>query len=196
MSNMKLCAIDTETTNVDFLKAKVVELSILPLTDNYDPDESIKPLNILVNPGEVELDLGKEALSFNKISRESILKEGVNLGTLTAYIKNWMDSYGITSIEPLAHNWIYDRAVLRNSMGFKDVEYMFYRRAKDSHTAAVFVNDLYKSKGLKKPFAKTNLSAMAEFFGMKSEGAHRALQDCLMSAFVYKNLMEMLQVKQ
>ena len=192
MSNMKLCAIDTETTNIDFLKARVVELTILPLTDTYDPDESMKPLNILVNPGEVELDLGKEALSFNKIERETILKEGVNTGTLGAHIKNWMDSNGISSIEPLAHNWIYDRSVLRNSLDFSMIETMFYRRAKDSHTAAVFVNDLYKFKGKKKPFAKTNLSAMAEYFGMKAEGAHRDHQDCLMSAFVYKNLMNMI----
>lgn len=192
MSNMRLCAVDTETTHIDFLKAKAVELTILPLTDDFEPDTTIKPLNILINPGIVELDLGKEALEFNKISKESILKEGIISSTLTAHIRNWMDSNGITSIEPLAHNWIYDRVILRNSMPFEDVERIFYRRAKDSHTAAVFVNDLYKFKGKKRPFAKTNLSAMASYFGMNTEGAHRALQDCVMSAFVYKNLMNMI----
>jgi len=193
MSNMKLCAIDTETTHIDFLKAKAVELTILPLTSEFDPDESIKPLNILVNPGEMELDLGAEALAFNGIDRKQVLAEGVYCNNLSAHIRNWMDTYGITSIEPLAHNWVYDRVVLRNSMEFKDVESIFYRRAKDSHTAAVFVNDLYKSRGKERPFKKTNLSAMAEYFGMNTEGAHRALQDCIMSAFVYKNLMTMIK---
>lgn len=192
MSNMKLCAIDTETTHIDFLRAKAVELTILPLTSEFDPDESIKPLNILVNPGEMELDLGAEALAFNGIDRKQVLAEGVYCNNLSAHIRNWMDTYGITSIEPLAHNWVYDRVVLRNSMEFKDVESIFYRRAKDSHTAAVFVNDLYKFMGKEKPFKKTNLGAMAEFFGMKAEGAHRAYADCVMSAFVYKNLMNMI----
>jgi DNA polymerase III epsilon subunit-like protein len=192
-SNMKLCAIDTETTHIDFLKAKAVELTILPLTDEFEQDNSMKPLNILVNPGEEELDLGKEALSFNKIERSRIITEGVNSATLTAHIRNWMESNGITSIEPLAHNWVYDRVVLRNSMPFDDVERIFYRRAKDSHTAAVFVNDVYKSRGKERPFKKTNLSAMAEYFGMDTKGAHRALQDCIMSAFVYKNLMTMIK---
>jgi DNA polymerase III epsilon subunit-like protein len=190
---MQLCAIDTETTHIDFLRAKAVELTILPLTEDYEPDQTMKPLNILVNPGVVELDLGKEALSFNKIDREKILTEGVNSATLTAHIKNWMDENKITSIEPLAHNWIYDRVILRNSMEFDDVERIFYRRAKDSHTAAVFVNDLYKFKGKKPPFRYTGLSKMAEYFGMDTSGAHRALQDCLMSAFVYKNLMNMIK---
>jgi inhibitor of KinA sporulation pathway (predicted exonuclease) len=153
----------------------------------------MKPLNILVNPGEEELDLGKEALAFNKIERSRIITEGVHAATLTAHIRNWMESNGITSIEPLAHNWVYDRVVLRNSMPFDDVERIFYSRAKDSHTAAVFINDLYKSRGKERPFKKTNLSAMAEYFGMNTEGAHRALQDCIMSAFVYKNLFNMIK---
>jgi DNA polymerase III epsilon subunit-like protein len=192
-SNMRLCAIDTETTHIDFLKAKAVELTILPLTPEFEPDETIKPLNCLVNPGEMELDLGKEALEFNGINRKQILTEGVNSDILGKHIRKWMHTYKITSIEPLAHNWVYDRVVLRNSLSFEDVESIFYRRAKDSHTAAVFVNDVYKSKGKEKPFKKTNLSAMAEYFGMDTKGAHRALKDCLMSAFVYKNLMNMIK---
>jgi DNA polymerase III epsilon subunit-like protein len=188
---MKLCALDTETTHIDFLKAKVVELTILPLTPEFEPDETIKPLNCLVNPGEAELNLGYEALSFNGIDKNRVLTEGVHIVNLSTHIRVWMQTYGITSIEPLAHNWVYDRVVLRNSLSFNDVESIFYRRAKDSHTAAVFVNDLYKSMGKEKPFKKTNLSAMAEYFGMDTKGAHRALQDCLMSAFVYKNLLSM-----
>jgi DNA polymerase III epsilon subunit-like protein len=190
---MKLCALDTETTHIDFLKAKVVELTILPLTSEFEPDTDIKPLNCLVNPGEADLNLGHEALSFNGIDKNQVLTEGVHIINLSTHIRVWMQTYGITSIEPLAHNWVYDRVVLRNSMPFEDVESIFYRRAKDSHTAAVFVNDLYKSMGKERPFKKTNLSAMAEYFGMNPEGAHRALQDCIMSAFVYKNLMTMIK---
>jgi DNA polymerase III epsilon subunit-like protein len=193
---MKLCAIDTETTNIDSSKARVVEITILPLTEQFEPDTSIVPLSTLVNPGKHQLDLGKEALAFNKIPRSKILKEGIKSKDLTEYIRKWMEDNSISTIEPLAHNWAYDRTVLRNTLEFNAIERLFYRRAKDSHTSAVFINDVYKMLGKKKPFAKTNLSAMAEYFGMSSKDAHTATGDCLMTAFVYKNLLKMVSVNE
>jgi DNA polymerase III epsilon subunit-like protein len=192
---MKLCAIDTETTDIDFAKAHIVEICILPLNDDYSPDKNIKPLNILINPGAAELERGNIALSFNKIGKDDILKNGLPETEFLGYLKGWMAANGIDIIEPLAHNWVYDRAVLRNLLGFDEVEKLIYRRAKDSHTAAVFVNDLFASKGVPKPFKQTRLSEMVKYFGMREENTnfHRAYDDCIASAFVYQCLLGMIK---
>ncbi len=185
------CSVDTETDNIDFYVANVVELSIVPLIDNFDINTNIKPLTCLVNPGESVLSNldGGQALAFNKIGRDTILKDGIPAEQMVGFIKGWMFSNGITEIHPLAHNWVFDRCVLRKLLGHKESEKMFYRRAMDSHCLAVSINDRYEIFGQKKPFEQTNLGALAKFFEIKNDGAHRAEFDCIMTAQVYKKLL-------
>jgi DNA polymerase III epsilon subunit-like protein len=186
------CAVDTETDNIDFYVANVVELSIVPLTNDFELDPQIKPLTVLVNPGEEELGRldGGKALAFNKISRDTILKDGIPVDDINAFIEGWMFSYDITEIHPLAHNWIFDRCVLRKMMGHEKVEKTFYRRAMDSHCLSVAINDRYELFGQDKPFKQTRLTALAEYFGIKNDGAHRAEFDCVMTAQIYKKLLQ------
>lgn len=186
------CAVDTETDNIDFFVANVVELSIVPLNDNFEVNNDIKPLTCLVNPGEEvlgKLDNG-QALAFNKIGRDTILKDGLPSDYMVEYIKGWMFANGITEIHPLAHNWAFDRCVLRRLLGHKDSEKIFYRRAMDSDRLAVSINDRYEMFGKEKPFKQTKLSYLAKFFGIKNDGAHRAEFDCIMTAEVYRKLLQ------
>lgn len=190
---MKICAVDTETTDVDMSKAKIVELSILPLNMNYTVDTDMKPFSVLVNPGPEALDRGSEALAFNKIGRDTIEKDGVPSEALLPMVRGWMMANGFDTIQPLGHNWGYDRAVLINNFGAKEVERIFFRRSKDSHTAALFVNDIFSSLGRGDFFRSTRLSDLAKHFRFDASGAHRALFDCEMSAKVYKKLIEIIK---
>ena len=186
------CAVDTETDNIDCYIANIVELSIVPLVDNFEVNHTIKPLTCLVNPGEDQLAVadGGQALAFNKIGRDTILKDGIPAEDMVGYIKGWMFSNGITSIHPLAHNWSFDRTVLRKLLGHKNTDSILYRRAMDSHSLAVSINDRYELAGQEKPFKQTRLNALAEHFGIENEGAHRAEFDCIMTAQVYRKLLK------
>jgi len=186
----KICAIDTETTSVDLMTAEAVELSIVPLHNDYKIDINIRPLELIINPGKLALDEGSEALSFNKIGRDYILKDGIPKEDVRGYIKGWMGTNNISTIIPLAHNWVFDRIVLTRLIGTTATEKLIYRRAKDSHSLAVAINDRYELFGKKCPFAQTRLGFLAEYFGFSSDGAHRAKYDCMMTAQVYRKLLE------
>ena len=185
-----VCALDTETQEVDLLKAEAVELAIVPLLNNYDPDPKRSPLELLINPGLQALDEGSEALAFNKIGRDHLLKDGLPKEEVRGYLKGWMVSNNIDVIVPLAHNWVFDRIVMCRLIGTKATEELIFRRAKDSHSLAVSINDRYVFHGQKAPFTQTRLSFLAEFFGIDPEGAHRAKFDCLMTAKIYQELMK------
>jgi DNA polymerase III epsilon subunit-like protein len=144
----------------------------------------------LVNPGEYALAMGNEALEFNKIPLDEIRKSPNNEQFMDLF-KKWMADHNIESILPLGHNWSYDRVVLRTLMG-KDSEKYFFRRARDSHSLAVSINDWYEFNGKEKPFKETKLTSLAEYFGISSNGAHRGLKDCEMTAEVYRNLLKMM----
>jgi DNA polymerase III epsilon subunit-like protein len=188
----KKCVIDTETNGVDLLEAIAVEISIVPLTDNFEIDTNIKPLSTLINPGEDALDFPKaqEALAFNKIGKDTILKDGYPYDDFGGFLQGWMYANDISVIVPLAHNWVFDRIVMCRLLGTDMVEKLIFRRAMDSHTLAIAINDQYELFGKPKPFKQTRLTALAEQFGIKADGAHRAEFDCIMTAQVYKKLLE------
>jgi DNA polymerase III epsilon subunit-like protein len=189
------CAIDTETTNIDSMKAHAVEITILPLTEYYDIDTSKKHLTTLINPGIKALDEGAESLKFNKIPREDIISQGIPSIDFTPMLAKWMKENSIDMIVPLGHNYNpYDSVVMKTLMGFETYERMLYRRAKDSHTFAICINDIYAFKGLKRPFVKTSLQYLTEYFGIPSEGAHRSYKDSEMTAQVYKRLLSMVSI--
>lgn len=186
----RICAIDTETTDVDLLKAEAVELAIVPVRNDFSIEEHMKPLELIINPGKQALDDGSEALAFNKIGRDHILKDGIPKEDVRGYIKGWMDANDISLIIPLAHNWVFDRIVMCRLIGTKATESLIYRRAKDSHSLAVSINDRYDFFGKKPPFSQTRLSFLADYFGICPEGAHRAKYDCIMTAQVYRELLK------
>lgn len=188
----KKCVIDTETNGVDLLTAVAVEVCILPITDRFEVDDSIKPLNVLINPGEENLtsDTAQEALAFNKIGVDTIRKDGMSYEDFGAFLQGWMYANNISVITPLAHNWVFDRIVMLRMLGTELGERLIFRRAMDSHTLAIAINDQYELFGKEKPFKKTNLSYLANYFGIDASGAHRADADCIMTAQIYKKLLE------
>ena len=189
-----ICAIDTETTNIDCTKAHAVEVTFLPLTDRFDIDESKSHLTTLINPGQEELDKGKEALSFNKISVEEILK-GVPSNEFITMLEIWMEKNNIDQIMPLGQNYGgYDSIVLKRLLGFDNYERLINRRYKDSYMSASYINDVFSFNGLKRPFPKTSLGELARYFDIDSNGAHRSYADCVMTAKVYKKLIEKLAI--
>jgi len=136
--NKKICAIDTETTGLD-MTAKIVELAIVPLTSNFDPDPDCKPFHIYVNPGNEylhELELPCKALLINGLSRDFISDNGESVSVIPGHIRNWMQKNKISTIEPVAQNWAYDSKMIELLLGFELMSSYFGRRARDTMTLA------------------------------------------------------------
>lgn len=189
-----ICAVDTETNSVNLLTVEAVQVCLYPLDDNFNKHPEIPPLSFYINPGKQALDDGHEALAFNKIGRDYLEEFGMLPQDVYGFIKGWMHSFRVKQLIPLAHNWVFDRIVMARLLGNKNCEDVFFRRAKDSHSLAVAINDLYKINSLPIPFKSTRLGDLAKHFGMDNTGAHEALKDCEMCAFVYKKLLDMLTI--
>jgi len=174
--NKKICAIDTETTGLD-MTAKIVELAIVPLTSNFDPDPDCKPFHIYVNPGNEylhELELPCKALLINGLSRDFISDNGESVSVIPGHIRNWMQKNKISTIEPVAQNWAYDSKMIELLLGFE------------------LRSELY---GDASPFEGLSLQKLAKHFGIDSGKAHSAVDDALTCAAVYKELIRILHTR-
>jgi DNA polymerase III epsilon subunit-like protein len=194
MKEKTFCAVDTETTNINCAIADAVEVTFLPLTTSFDIDTTKKHFTTLINPGIKSLEAGVESLAFNKIPIDEIYEKGVPKKKYPKLLQEWMKENSIIQIEPVAQNWGFDRVVLCNLLGFDLCEELIYHRGHDSLSLAIVVRDLYRLNGLKDPFRSTRLVDLAREFGMSNSGAHRTLKDCQMCAYVYKELLKMLEI--
>ena len=195
--------LDTETTasqeGVYLEIDDIVEVTIVPIKEDFTRDESIPIFSTLVNPeGGYNPNLRvnrtitsnrNEALPFNNILISDILEKGISSKEFKSYLRGWMEALGIEQFIPLAHNWSFDRAFLGKLIGSKEGDALFNRRARDSHSLAVSINDRYALCGMEKPFESTSLGFLANFFGFDTSGAHRAEKDCEMTLAVYKKLL-------
>ena len=198
--NRTICAIDVETTGVDCLEADIVEIAILPAKyENHELviDKDKIPLSILVKPDNFEVNMSidentRDAIYFNKISPELIVRDGLEPDAVLPYIKGWMAANGIKHMTPLGHNFSFDRTQLHKHFGKDGFESIMHHRYKDSHTSALFINDWAELKEKMVPFKSTRLVDIAKHFGWgDTDGAHRALYDCEMTIFVYNKLIEL-----
>lgn len=180
-----------ETQGVDFFRDDLVELSIIPLTDSLDIDVVSPRLSVLVKPFILSgVESNDTRLPSNGITYGELREYGMNSDDLRSFIEGWMDALGIEQFIPLAHNWSFDRSFLAKTMGCQAVEKMFNRRARDSHSLAVSINDKAVLSGKEPPFESTSLGFLANYFGIDTAGAHRAEKDCIMTALAYKKLLQ------
>jgi DNA polymerase III epsilon subunit-like protein len=192
--SMTICAIDTETTGLD-ISSDIVEISIVPtkiINKEFVVDKDIRPFSVLVNPGIESLNNGSEALSFNKIGRDTIIKDGIPTSDLYPMIQGWMMANGITKIKPLAQNWAFDSKLIEKTFSREKMEKIIYHRALDSLRVAEYWNNVFEIETGKPLFQSTSLTSLAKYFNISAEGAHRATNDCVLCIRVYNELMKML----
>ena len=190
-----ICAIDTETTGLD-LQNHIVEIAIVPTTvinKQFVVDEKKRPFSVLVNPGELELHNGSEALAFNKIGRDTIVKDGIKTGELYPMIKGWMMANGISKITPLAQNWAFDSKMIEKTFTREKMEKIIHHRAHDTLRVAQYWNSMFEIQTGKPLFKSTSLTELAKFFSISNDGAHRAEADCRMTIKVYNELLNLIK---
>jgi DNA polymerase III epsilon subunit-like protein len=196
--------VDTETTasitnGVDVNIDDIVELTIMPITEDFKIDATVPVFSTLVNPNNCnpnmmlmydEFSNLADTLPFNNIPKTDIIQKGMPSSDVRGYLKCWMEHHHIEQFIPLAHNWSFDRSFLGKLLGSKNCDKIFNRRARDSHSLAVAINDRYVLYGKEKPFESTSLQFLANYFGVDTTGAHRSEKDCEMTLIVYRKLLK------
>ena len=186
-----ICAVDVETTGTNFEKHEIMEVCFLPLDANLDPLRGVPVFELLLLP-ENHDRIDPDVWNVTHITREELLLGGIDKWRAADMFTEWFDKLKLPvgkRIVPLAHNWPFDSAFIKKWLGFTACDMMIDGRYRDTMSVSLWMND--RCDVLNEPyrFQKHTLSYIALNLGISAEGAHRALNDCVVTAKVYKEMV-------
>lgn len=160
-------ALDFETTGVDSVNDRIIEVAAIRFTDGKATDKFVK----LVNPGRPIPDF---IINITNISNEMVKDAPLEKDIVDGLINFIGDS------PIVAHNTPFDIA--------------FLRELANRYTRKFIEPDLYDSLPLARTFLyhlpAFNLGVVSEYYGLSAEGSHRAEKDTENCGIVFLNLIE------
>jgi len=186
-----LCAVDVETTGVNFDRHEIMEVAFLPLDSNLDPLRGVPIFDMLLKP-EFPDRIDPDVFRVTHIDRTELMLNGMDKWRAADLFTEWFEKLGLPMnkrIVPLAHNWQFDSAFIKKWLGFTAYDLMIDGRYRDTMCVSLWMNDRADILNEPCPFQKNNLGYLALNLGISSEGAHRALNDCIMTAKIYKQMV-------
>lgn len=162
------CIFDLETTGISHKKDKIIEISAIKVKDG----EVIEEFSTLVNPG---MHIPYYATEVNGIT-DSMVKDAPEIKDALSDFVDFIENYVL-----IGHN-----------IQCFDMKFI-YREMKDCFGDIIandYIDTLPMARQALPNLAHHTLVDLAEHYGLSSEGAHRALNDCRMNQIVYENLRE------
>jgi DNA polymerase III epsilon subunit-like protein len=187
-----ICAVDVETTGVSFEKHEIMEVCFLPLDVNLEPHRGLPAFEMMLKPEWPERISG-EVTQVTGIKKEDLLLHGMDKYRAADLFTEWFEKLKLPHgkrIVPLAHNWPFDSAFIKKWLGFTAYDMMIDGRYRDTMVVSLWMNDRADVLNEPCPFQKNNLPYVALALGVPHEGAHRALNDCIVTAKCYKLMVQ------
>ena len=160
-------ALDFETTGVDSVNDRIIEVAAIRFTDGKASDKFVK----LVNPGRPIPDFITNITNISDDMVKNVPLEGDIVDGLIKFI-------GDSPI--VAHNTTFDIA--------------FLQELAKRHNTKFIEPNLYDSLPLARTFLyhlpAFNLGVVSEYYGLSAEGSHRAEKDTENCGIVFVNLIE------
>lgn len=193
-----LCAIDTETTGLDFSKQDMIQIAIVPLNANCQPlkelnGNKIYPFYHNLKPRFPE-NVDRQAMSVNGLDLDELSRKGLGYFEAAEMFEEWFARLGIAEgkkILPLGHNYAFDKNWIADWLGPEHYNHYFHYHHRDSMVAALYANDRAVFRHEMAPFPKVNLQYIAQILGVQTARGHDALSDCLTTAEVYRRLLQL-----
>jgi DNA polymerase III epsilon subunit-like protein len=185
-----LCAVDTETTGRKPGFHDLIQICVLPLNAELKPAKEFQPFYTelqLKRPENVDPD----AMRKNRVKICTAQTNGLDPDQAADLFDEWFKALRLPSdkrIVPLAHNWPFDRGFIVDWLGDMTVEHLFDGRFRDTMAVANFMNDRADFQVTALPFSKVDLPYMCATYKIPHERAHDALQDCLATAELYRQM--------
>lgn len=192
-----ICAIDTETTGLSFEKHDIIEIAVVVLDFDLNPDPNYLPFHMELQPAKDFEDIDFGFISKSKIDR--LEAEGFNPLTALDIFIEWLDKLnlptGVKRIMPLAHNWNFDKMFIERWMGPASYNLYFDGRARDLLPISLFINDCDDFHNQRYHFPKSKLSYICNQLGIECDPDmfHNAVYDAVKTAEAYKRLCQLTQ---
>lgn len=188
MNGNLLCAVDVETTGRDPGRHEIIQIAVQPLDANVQPSQDVRPFVHYIKP-EFPERVEKEAVAVHRISIDWLMQNALDKWRVGEFFDRWYEKLDLPynkCIIPLAQNWQYEAGFLKAWLGIELFNQYFHAWARDTMTAALFINDVYYRRGDKVPFGRVNLAALCKHYGVENPNPHDALSDALAEAEVYR----------
>lgn len=189
-----IAVIDCETTGLVPYFHEVVDICILPLNADLSVSTEISAFEVAIRP-EFPDRAEKKALEVNGHTLDELMARVIDRPTALNLFKEWYSRYfNRQTLEPLGHNWPFDKAFLTATFREIDLGKYFHYRARDTQAVANFLNDRAIAMATPgtvptRPFASAALDNVARTLGIDTPNAHRARGDCETTAAVYRKFV-------
>lgn len=186
-----ICAVDCETTGLDFEKHEIVEIAFLPLDYELRIRKDVPFFDIKIRPENIE-DIDWQAFKVSNTDFYKLQESGMDKWEAADLFVEWCEKLKLPEnkrIMPLAQNWNFDSIFIKKWLGPKTFEFYIDGRYRDTMTTALYLNDRAYHKGEQIPFPKVNLSYLASQLKISHDRAHTALGDCMVTAEIYKEIL-------
>lgn len=196
-----LCVVDTETTGLISGYHDVIQVCVLPLDSNIRPlvHDGILPFVMKLKPKRPQ-NADPEAMKINKLSLADLIVNGFDPDSAADLFDEWFNrlpldgsGYNAKKIAPLGQNWVFDRGFMIDWLGPQTFNSYFHYETRDTKNAAAYINDRAAFHAEPCPLPKTKLSYLASTLNVPHEELklHDALQDCVVTAGVYRAMLTM-----
>ncbi len=186
-----ICSIDVETTGLDWNKHDIIEIAVIPLDNQYQPQKTVMPFCLTMRPRRPE-NVQMDALRVNRQEYTKILTNSLDAMRVADLFVEWFEKLNLglgRRISPLAHNWVFDREFIKDWLGPLTFELIFDGRYRDTQVAAAYANDVADMNSRPCPYPKINLSYLCTQLKIDHSDAHRALPDARVTAEVYREMV-------
>ena len=183
-----IAAIDIETTGLDPRYHDIIEIAVQPLDEAFEPSSDIPPFVARIKARRPQ-NASARAMEVNGLD----LNDGDEYHEFLARLLAWQEEYRVEKIRMLGQNADFDRSFIEANI--PELGRMLgHRDLRDSQRLACAYNDLVRMKTGKPAFEKLGLSDLRKALGIEGSQEHRALDDALDAARVYKALLERMDI--
>lgn len=189
-----LCAIDIETTGLDFTRHEIYDITILPLDHRMEIRRDILPFSLMMKP---DLDENIDWDGMNKCgNKERVVKaqqSGLDKFRAIDLLLAWKDKLKMPEnkqIMVLSHNWAgIDKQFLQQWLGPLTFNLIFDGRYRDLMCTTLYLNDRAEYHKEQIPFPKQNLTYICSCLKIPYEVKHTSMEDAKLLVEAYREIV-------
>jgi len=186
-----LCAVDCETTGLKAGYHDLIQICVMPLDAELLPLKTFPPFYMTIKPQRPET-IDPAAFKVHGIRYGELMKSAEDPFHASELFEEWFNRMSLAfnkKIAPLGHNYSFDAGFIKDWLGEDSYETYFDYHVRDTSAACLFLNDRASFGAEDFPYPKMKLGNIAARLGVDNKFAHDALQDCLMTAEVYRRMI-------